>query len=391
MKKPILLAATLACAVATGCGGKTKNTGEPPATGMNPPAGGDMSSAPATGGGEVSTGAGATAETKAPPPPPPPKPKTPEELAARYQECWGFWNDAKYDDFKGCYAADATAEAPGSGMPASSGPDAIVEQSKMERTGIPDLKGELQLVLQNGNHTVGVALLKGTQTDTLKTPMGDIPPSKKKVGFLMGHVIDFNDQGMATKEWAFFDAATMMSQIGASKMPARKAMDKGAAAPEVVIAKGDDAEKANLATFQALTDAFNKHDTKALGEMVGDKVVWSEAANPKDMTKKDLMKMMPQMWKGFSDLHFTVKDSWAAGPYVVAIESFDGTNDGDLPQMKMKKTGKTVSSPFLAIHKFEGGKNTVTMIFYQGMDFATQLGMPMPAPGGAAKGKGKGK
>jgi hypothetical protein len=58
--------------------------------------------------------------------------------------------------------------------------------------------------------------------------------------------------------------------------------------------------------------------------------------------------------------------------------------------MKLKKTGKAVSSPFLAVHKFDGGKNTATWIFYQGLDMAGQLGM-LPPAGGAPAPKGKGK
>ena len=74
-------------------------------------------------------------------------------------------------------------------------------------------------------------------------------------------------------------------------------------------------------------------------------MTWSEQPQPKDVTKKELMTELPAMWKGFSDLKFTVTDSWAAGDYVAALETFDGTNDGDLPMMHVKKTGKKVSLP----------------------------------------------
>ena len=60
----------------------------------------------------------------------------------------------------------------------------------------------------------------------------------------------------------------------------------------------------------------------------------------KDETKKDLATDLPQMWKAFSDLKFTVGDSWAAGDYVAATESFDGTNDGDHADDASEKDGK---------------------------------------------------
>ena len=169
-------------------------------------------------------------------------------------------------------------------------------------------------------------------------------------------------------------------------MPARPAVDKGWPEKVVVIAKDDDAEKANLAVFEAMTDAFDKHDVKALGETLTDDTVWSEAASPQDESKKEVLGEMPQMWKGFSDLKFDVKTSWAAGDYVAAVESFDGTNDGDIKMMKLKKTGKKIEAPFLAVHRIQDGKVAATWIFFQSMDMARQLGM-MPPPGGSGGAK----
>src|SRR4051812_42745187 len=32
---------------------------------------------------------------------------TPDAMAKRYNECWGFFNDRKWDDFAGCFTDDA--------------------------------------------------------------------------------------------------------------------------------------------------------------------------------------------------------------------------------------------------------------------------------------------
>ena len=150
MKKTIVLAATLA--VAAGCGGKSKDKG----TGEM---GSGMSSGSAMASGSadmVGTGSAAAVETKpAPPPPPPPPPaKTPDEMAARYQECWGLWNDGKWDAFKSCYTPDAVSSQPGSAMPDLSGVDAIAGDSQNQRAGFPDMHGDLQLVLQGSPGTL---------------------------------------------------------------------------------------------------------------------------------------------------------------------------------------------------------------------------------------------
>jgi len=379
MKKTIVLAAALACAVAAGCGGKSKDKGMTEGSGMA--MGSDMGSGMASGSDMVGTGSATPVETKpAPPPPPPPPKKTPDEMVARYQECWGFFNDAKWDDFKGCYTSDVISSNPGSGQPDLNGVDAVIANAQGFKEAFPDLKGDLQIVLQNGNHSLSVALLTGTNTGTMKTPMGEMKPSKKKVGYLFAHTVDFNDQGMVTKEWAFWDMGTMMTQIGASKMPARKAMAKGAASPEVVVAKDDDKEKANVAVLQAAMDAFSKHDEKAFDALLAKDVVWYEAASPKDDNKKSVIANSKQFWKGFSDVKLTAQTTWGAGDYAVAIGTLDGTNDGDMPAMKLKKTGKSVSVPFMHLVKVVDGKIQKSWIFFQGMAFASQLGMMPPAP-----------
>ena len=161
-------------------------------------------------------------------------------------------------------------------------------------------------------------------------------------------------------------------------------MDKLAMPAQEAIAKDDAKEKANLASFQQLTDHFNKHDVKAFGDLIADDVTWSEQAAPKDETKKELLSELPKMWKSFSDLKFRVTDAWAAGDYVVAVENFEGTNDGDLPMMHIKKTGKKVSLPFLAVHKLDGGKVKATWILYQSAGFSNQLGIGQPVAAKAA-------
>lgn len=384
MKKTTVLVAVLAGALAAGCGGKTKDkgTGMGSSSGMGSDMGMGSGSGSAMGSDMMGAGSASAVETKPAPPPPPPA-KTAEEKAARYQECWGFFNDGKWDDMKSCYTADAIAEQPGSPLPPAQGVDAIIAQEKGEKDAFPDLKGDLQLVLVGDKYVVGVALLQGTNTGPMKSPMGEMPATKKKVGLLLGHVIEFNDQAQATHEWGFEDTGTMMAQLGKSKMPARKAMTKGwAKTTEVVIAKGDDAEKANVAAFQATVDAFNKHDIKAFGDMLAKDVVWSDQGSPKDLDQKGAIADTKNFWKAFSDIKITPDQLFGAGSYVVMTGNIAGTNDGDMPAMKMKKTGKSFSSPFLHVVKIEGGKIKGSWIFFDSTSMASQLGM-MPAPGAA--------
>ncbi len=366
MKTMISLLALVAM-LGTGCKKKQAEEGTAPGSGQA------MGSA--MGSAEGSGSAAGSAATK---------PMTPEELAKRYEECWGFVGDAKWDDFQGCFAADAVEETPGSGLPEIKGPEAIVADAKGFKAGFPDGKGEFQLELINGHNAFAVVLMTGTNSGAMKTPMGEMPATNKKIGFTVGHLVEFDDAGKAAHLWDFRDDGTMLGQLQPSKdHPVRPVIEKLEMPKVVVIAKDDDAEKANLATDKQLFDAFNKHDIKAISALVAADATWSSAAAPADIDQKANVVQTQGLWKAFSDLKLDVTSQWAAGDYVVTVGTINGTNDGDMKMMKLKKTGKKVSVPFLQLDKLEGGKIKASWIYYQAMTMMQQLGV-LPPPGAAA-------
>lgn len=317
-----------------------------------------------------------------PPPPPPPKPMTGAELAAKYQQCIGMYNDSKWDDFnKTCVDPNYTVHAIG-GMPELKGP-AVTDYFKSQKTAFPDQKFQPQLVLVNGKNILGVNLVTGTQSGPMKTPMGEMPASNKKMGVLMFHRIVVNDANNAVDEYPYMDAATMMSQLGMAPkgaMPKRPAMDKGMeGAPVVVVAADDAKEKANLEAYKKSVDAFNAHKSADFVALVADTAVESDQASDKDHKgKKEIEKGMKDFQTAFSDVKLNNVEQWAAGDYVVATGKVEGTNDHDMG--KMKKTGKKISSDFAEVVRFKDGKMDQVWRFYNGADIAMQLGM-MPPPG----------
>ncbi|PYS13535.1 MAG: hypothetical protein DMG17_18660, partial [Acidobacteria bacterium] len=102
--------------------------------------------------------------------PVPPKPLTAEERVRWYQTCWTDFNEKKWDDFKTCYAPIATSQQPGQGKPYLTGPDEIVAAWQDFEKSFPDIRGEGQLILINGNHIAGISLLKGTNTGLIFLP-----------------------------------------------------------------------------------------------------------------------------------------------------------------------------------------------------------------------------
>jgi predicted ester cyclase len=159
------------------------------------------------------------------------------------------------------------------------------------------------------------------------------------------------------------------------KMPARPATLPTSTTTTVVLAKNDETEKRNTDAFRATAEAFGKGDSKAFAAMLADDYVLIDVTQPKDLNKKQALAGMAEYKKGFPDAVLTIATLWAAGDYVVAEGAFTGTNTGDLPSMKIKKTGKKVNVKFFEIIQFENGKAKKDWTIFNGADFASQLGL----------------
>ena len=304
-----------------------------------------------------------------------PKPITAEERVKWYQDCWEDFNQKKWTEFQQCYAPTATSQ---DGMGRTlHGPDAIAADSENFAKGVPDVRGDGQLILVNGTHTAGVYLLTGTHSGPLKSPEGkETPATNKKFGLLFGHTLEVEPNApKGTKEFGVMDNGTFVNQLGLSKNPGRPLMEKGVPAPKIVIAKNDAAETKNLDAEKATADAWNKRDATTLYPFYADDVVVHDMTQPKDQTKAQMQQSDKDLWKAFSDARITNSSIWAAGDYAVINGTFEGTNDGDFAPMKLKKTGKKVSVPYLSIDRLEDGKIKESWLFFDGAYFAAQLGV----------------
>jgi len=308
---------------------------------------------------------------------PPPKPVSAEERAKWYQDCWILFNDRKWDDFKKCYADNATSRQFGYGKEDSSGPDAIVAGGQDFAKTFPDGRGESQLILVNANRIGSLYLLRGTNTGPLTGPdVKVMPATNKKFGVLFGHHVETDPAALkVVQEFGAMDSSTLAGQLGLSKNPVRPAMDKGEPMPKIVIARNDDTEMKNIDSEKAQLDAWNKHDAAAVDMFIADDAVIHDMTEPKDQTRKEGSDGNKQFWKAFPDAKLSVPTMWAAGDYVVSVGTFDGTNDGDFPAMKLKKTGKKVSIPYFSIDRLEGGKVKEGWLVFDAASFAKQLGL----------------
>lgn len=372
MKLSTIAMALSAALVMTGCGKKKDEKAPTAGTGAG-----------TSTGTAAGTGAGTAAGTATPAP----TPLSGPELAKAYLAAWDGWNAGDKAKFGAIYAKDAVSHWPDSPMPERRGGDKIVEEAFVFRAGFPDAKSTAQLVLVNGRNIAAVWLTTGTNTGAMPTPMGDVPPSGKKIGQLLFHSVTFNDANQIADEWFIMDSNSLMAQLGMSPAPGRPVMEKGAAAPVIVIASGSDTEKANLATSQKGNDDFNKHDVAAMIETWADDAIESDQAAPVDTVGKAKIAEGVKMFVGaFSDGKIAPISLWAAGDFVVALSTFTGTNDGDMGGMP--KTGKAVKMTVAEIMHIDDGKVKQLWRFFDSGSMAVQMGLvpdPMkgPPPGGA--------
>ncbi|MGE5184483.1 MAG: nuclear transport factor 2 family protein, partial [Acidobacteriota bacterium] len=246
---------------------------------------------PAPGSGSAAmTGSGSAAAGA--PKPVEAKPVTGEDLAKRYVECWELYNAKDFEKLKTCFASPTTEEIVDAGPPGPSTPDETAKGLSDLVAMAPDRKVELELTLVNGKHVASVGLYSGTHAKT-----------SKKFGLQIGYVVHFTDDGKTVDRTSFYlDQGEMGGQVGAVKMPVRPVADKPWGANEIVVAKDDDTEKKNLEAVKKMTDAFDKHDAKAIEAMLADDLVWSESGVPKDWNKKQAVAAHADLFKGFSDL-----------------------------------------------------------------------------------------
>jgi predicted ester cyclase len=298
-------------------------------------------------------------------------------LAERYIECSTLISGQKWDDFKAkCLAAGYKVHA--ADYPGTQDADTALGMMKGQFAGFPDMKLTPQIVAINGRNILAVSLMTGTHTAPLKTPMGETPATNKKIGMLMFHRIQVDDENKAVEEWAYNDPMTMGGQLGLMPKeagPSRPALEKGLdGAPIIAVATDDAKEKANVDAFTKSNAAFQAKKTAELMAFYTDDAIESDQAGSVDAKgKKDIQAGSEIFLKAFPDLKLETSNIFAAGDYVVALGNFSGTHTG--PLGPLKPTKKSVKSEYAEVVEMKDGKIARMWRFRNGMAMAQQLGL----------------
>jgi steroid delta-isomerase-like uncharacterized protein len=86
------------------------------------------------------------------------------------------------------------------------------------RTSFPDFNVTIEETFFAVDKIVIKVTVTGTNTGPLKTPMGEMPPTGKKMRFRAVDIMQVVD-GQITEEWIYYNQAPVLQQLGFTLMP----------------------------------------------------------------------------------------------------------------------------------------------------------------------------
>ena len=298
-----------------------------------------------------------------------------EALIQRVEGCWASYIAWDKDKFRACYA-DKTEVGAVDGIPPESArtPQDVVVLNGTYRNAFPDFQADIQMILVNGKKVATVVLQSGTH----KGRSLGMPPTNKKMMLYYGEAREFDDKGQTIRERAYADQTTLLQQLGVQEGLNVPTSEKPWPAKVRVVAKNDDAEKANLAAFKASFEALSK------GDAAGFSAPYAEDATYRYMPQNVIITGPKQIAKArdysavANPIEMSLKDAWAAGDWVVGETTVKGTLSQDFAGVKGTK-GKTWEQTSLELLEFSGGKVKRHLVFANGLKFAVDVGLFDPA------------
>ena len=113
-------------------------------------------------------------------------------------------------------APDIEATAPGDVK--LKGPQALKEHNQNFITAFPDARVEAKNIFTQGNTVIVEGVFTGTHDGTLKTPMGDVPATGRKVRGEFVQIVEV-DRGLVKRDSLLYDQVQLMTQLGMAPAP----------------------------------------------------------------------------------------------------------------------------------------------------------------------------
>jgi predicted ester cyclase len=98
------------------------------------------------------------------------------------------------------------------------GPQAIKEYNQNWVNAFPDARVEAKQIFSQGSTVIVEGVFTGTHDGTLKTPMGDVPATGRKVKGDFVQIFEV-DRGLVRRNHLMFDQVQLMTQLGMAPAP----------------------------------------------------------------------------------------------------------------------------------------------------------------------------
>ena len=274
----------------------------------------------------------------------------PDDLVRRYQACWTAYNAGRWGKVAACYPRDYTLEVRGLAGAATDSADWLADVKQHGIVALGD-RGEPELVMAADGWLLGVVRVTGTNAG-------------QPVGVRLAELIEYDARGKVTRHEQYYDLAAR------TRPPAPAALRVAIADDQL------EAARAIEATVGTLIEAWRDGRLDAVGALVTDDLVWTEAAIDRRLDKAGLLAQLAAWRQGFHDHELNLSHSYVVGDFVIVRGFLDGENDGDLPALGITRTGNRIAVPVLAVFELRGGKVAAAELFWQRAALTAQLTAP---------------
>lgn len=233
-----------------------------------------------------------------------------------------------------------------------------------------------------GDVMIGEWVWAGTQTGDL---MG-VKPTGKPFGVKGVSVYKFSPEGLLKETHVYFDAGTLMAQLGVSKQKARAIQPLPTDKPMGMTSTGGAEEKRNVDAVAKMMGAFEKKSDADFLSALADDIAWDDMSQPETMKgKASGQKFFKMMTTAFPDAKITGQNVWGVGDYVIHEGTMTGTQKGALGPIRATK--KPVNLHDIDIIQFnKDGKVVKGWTYGNSAEMMMQLGLlPMPGADKGAK------
>ena len=197
--------------------------------------------------------------------------------------------------------------------------------------------------------------------------------TEQPIGHYGLSVVQFNADGKVVRENRYGELGSVMTQVGAAGAKAKpRAIPEVPAAPEFIVAKGDDEKNIEIAK-SALAALENKKEeafTAVLTDDIEqDGVFHLETSKGKEGAKK----FYRSFTTAFPDAKFDVTKALAIGDYAIVESTLKATQKGALGTIQPTK--KPIAVHLVDVFKIKDGKVARAWTYQNSLEMQQQLGL----------------